>query len=153
MKMSKRIFKAAITLFVMSAALFSGALWPSVQGATGVSPKGNAAAAIRISITITIGRASKGCRGFGICKISIGASKAIAKERSVNAELSAAADGKLQLTLLDKAPEEGRTLFIDQDIPLSPEIARKLGVKNGTIQRGEYAFSGNKSLLNARLTK
>jgi hypothetical protein len=70
-----------------------------------------------------------------------------------NAELSADSDGKLQLTLLDKAPEEGRTLFIDQDIPLSPEIARKLGFKNGTIQRGEYAFSGNKSLLNARLTK
>src|SRR5262245_38949999 len=60
MKMSKRIFKAAITLFVMSAALFSGALWPSVQGATGVSPKGNAAAAIRISITITIGGQVRG---------------------------------------------------------------------------------------------
>ena len=74
-------------------------------------------------------------------------------ERSVNAELSTAADGKLQLALLGKAPEEGRTLFIDQDIPLSPEIAKKLGVKNGTIQRGEYAFSGGKSLLNARLTK
>jgi hypothetical protein len=153
MKMSKRIFKSAITLFVMSAMMFSATLWPSVQGSTGASPMSKAAAAIRISITLTIGRASKGCRGFGICKISIGASKVSVNERSVNAELSAAADGKLQLTLLGKAPEEGRTLFIDQDIPLSPEIAKKLGVKNGTIQKGEYAFSGGKSLLNARLAK
>ena len=36
MKMSNRIFKAAITLFAMSAMLFSWSLWPSVQGA---SPK------------------------------------------------------------------------------------------------------------------
>ncbi|MCI0391139.1 MAG: hypothetical protein MOB07_20530 [Acidobacteria bacterium] len=151
MKMSKRIFKTAITLFVMSAMLFSGSLWPS---ATGASPKRNAAAAITIKITLTFGRASKGCRGFGICKITLGGSKVSAKERIVNAELiSTADDGKLQLALLDKAPEEGRTLFIDQDIPLSPETAKKLGVKNATIQRGEYAFSANRSVLNARLTK
>ncbi|MGH9752824.1 MAG: hypothetical protein ACREA2_08565 [Blastocatellia bacterium] len=153
MKMSKRIFKAAITLFVMSAMMFSGSLWPSVQGATGASPKSNAAAAISIKVTFKIGRASKGCRGFGICKISITIGKVVADERSVNGELSTAGDGKLQLALLGKAPEEGRTLFIDQDIPLSAEIAQKLGVKSATIQRGDYTFSASRSVLNARLTR
>ncbi len=153
MKTSKRVFKVAITLFAMSAMMFSVSLWPSVQSATGASPKSKAAAAIKISITLTFGRASKGCRGFGICKITFGGSKLSANVRVVKAELSAADDGKLELTLLQKAPEEGRTLFIDQDIPLSTEIAKKLGVKNATIQRGEYAFSANRSVLNARLTK
>jgi hypothetical protein len=150
MMISKRVFKATIALFVMSAMLVSGSLWPSVQGA---SPKSKASAAISIKVTLTFGRASKGCRGFGICKISIGVGKVVAAERNVNAELSTAGDGKLQLALLGKAPEEGRTLFIDEDIPLSPEIAKKLGVKSATIQRGEYAFSANRSVLSARLTR
>jgi hypothetical protein len=55
--------------------------------------------------------------------------------------------------LLDKAPEEGATLFVDQDITLSSEIAQKLGFKTATIQRGEYAFSASQTLLTARLTK
>lgn len=150
MNMSKRIFKPASTLFVMSAMLFSGSLWQSVQA--GGRPKSKAPVPISISITITIGRASKGCRGFGICKISIGKVVA-ASARTVQAELSEAGDGKLQLTLLGKAPEEGQTLFIDQDIPLSSATAKKLGFRNATIRRGQYAFGGNKSVLNARLTK
>lgn len=155
MKMSKRIFKPAITLFAMSAMLFSASLSSSVQGKTGAVPKKNAAAAfpIKIPITITFGRASKKCGGFGICKITLGVAAASAKERRVRAELSTTDDGKLELTLLEKAPEEGRTLFIDEDIPLSPAIARKLGIKKGTIQRGEYAFNEKKSVVNARLKR
>ena len=149
MKMSKRIYKPAITLFVMSAMLFSVSLWPSVQGATGASPKSNAAA-LKISVSVRIGRSSRGCRGFGLCSVTITLSRI---SGFVRAELSTAADGQLQLTLLDKAPEEGQTLFIDQDIPLSADIAQKLGFKSATIQRGEYAFSGSKSLLSARLTR
>jgi hypothetical protein len=150
MKMSNRILKATITIFAMGAIAFSVSFWPSVQSTTGASQKENAKIKFP-TITITIGRASKGCRGFGICKISIG--KVIASERVVTAELSASNDGKVLLTLLGKAPEEGQTLFIDQDIPLSPEIAQKLGVKSATIQKGEYAFSANKSVLSARLTR
>src|SRR5215475_12619822 len=145
MKISKRIFKPAITLFVMSAMLFSVSLWPLVQGATGASPKSNAAAAARISVSIRIGRSSKGCSGFGICSVVIVISRISADKRSVRADLSPVADGKLQITLLEKAPEEGQTLFVDQDIPLSQDIAQKLGFKSATIQRGEYAFSGSKS--------
>lgn len=157
MKMSKRIFKPAVRLFVMSVSvmLFSGALWPSVQGATGLSPRRNAAAVQlkipKIPISIEIGRKKKGkCEfAFGICSIKIGISSAAG---SVKAELSLAADGKLQLTLLEKAPGEGRTLFVDEDIPLSSEIAKQLGFENATIRKGAYAFSASKSVLNARLT-
>jgi hypothetical protein len=153
MKTSKRIFKPAITLFVMSAMLFSVSLWPSVQGATGASPKSNAAAALKISVSVRVGRSSRGCRGFGICSVVIVLSRISLDQRTVRAELSTAADGQLQLTLLDKAPDEGQTLFVDQDIQLSQEIAQKLGFKSATIQQGEYAFSGSRSLLSARLTR
>ena len=152
MNKSKRIYRPAITLFVMSAMLF---LCASVPVATGSSPKRKAAVAprvpISISITITFGRASKGCQRFGLCKITIG--KVVADERTVEAELSTAANGRLQLTVLGRAPEEGKTLFVDEDIPLSSEIAQKLGFKNATIRKGQYAFGKNKSLLNARLTR
>jgi hypothetical protein len=155
MKMSKRIFKPAVTLFVMSVMLFSGSLWPSVQGAAGARPISNVASPLKVSVTLTFGRASRGCRGFGLCKLTLGVSRASADERNVRAELSTAGEGQeqLQLTLVDNPPEEGRTLYIDQDIPLSAETAKQLGFKSGTIQRGEYAFSENKSLLTARLTR
>ena|SRR5262245_46870537 len=150
MKMSKRIFKSAITLFVMGAMLFSVSLWPSVQGATGASPK-SSGAALKVSVSVRLGRSSRGCRGFGICSVTISISRI--SGGFVRAELSTAADGQLQLTLLDKAPEQGQTLFVDQDITLSQDIAQKLGFKSATIQQGEYAFSGGRSLLSARLTR
>ena len=104
----------------------------------------------KISISLTFGRAKKNCGGWGICKITVGKLSAV---RTVQAELSRTDDGKLELRLLEKAAEEGPTLFVDQDIPLSADIAKQLGVRNATIQRGEYAFSASKSRLNARLTK
>jgi hypothetical protein len=148
MKMSKRIFKPAATLFVLSVMLFSGSLWPSVQSATFQNQKIKIP---KISISITFGRAKKKCGGIGICKLTVG--KISKAERGVRAELSRTDDGKLEIALLEKAPEEGPTLYVDEDIPLSSEIARKLGLRNGIIQQGEYAFSANKSRLNARLTK
>lgn len=158
MKTSKLIFKFTVSLFALGIMLLSGSLWPSAQSAT-VADSTSTVAAFQasqkikfpnISISITIGRASKGCRSFGICKITLGKLQA---ERTVSGELSQGEDGKLQLTLLEKAPEEGRTLFVDQDLQLSADVAQKLGVKSATIQRGEYAFSASKSRLNARLTK
>ncbi len=158
MKTSKLIFKSTVSLFVLSIMLLSGALWPSAQSAT-IPGSTSTVAAFQasqkikfpnISISITIGRASKGCRSFGICKITLGKLQA---ERTVRGELSQGEDGKLEITLLEKAPEEGRTLFVDQDIQLGADVTQKLGVKSATIQRGEYTFSASKSRLNARLTK
>ncbi len=131
---------------------------PSVQAATDASLKSNAAAfpatqklkLPKISISLTFGRAKKNCGGWGICKITLGK---ISAARTVPAELSRTEDGKLELKLLERAAEEEATLFVDEDVPLSADIAKKLGVKNATIQRGEYAFSASKSRLNTRLTK
>jgi hypothetical protein len=107
----------------------------------------------KISISLTFGRAKKNCAGWGICKISIGKLSAAPKGRTVPAELSRTDDGKLELRVLERSSEEGPTFFVDEDVPLSAEIAKQLGVKNATIQRGEYSFSASKSVLNARLTK
>lgn len=155
MKMSKRIFKPAVTLFVLSVMLFSGSLWQPVQSATDKSPKSDATAVQnrkfkfpKISVTLTFGRASKKCAGFGICKITLG--RISSAGRGVRAELSRTDDGKLEIRLLEKAPENGPTLFIDEDIPLGSDITNKLGLRSGIIQRGAYAFSASKSRLNAR---
>lgn len=155
MKTSNPTFKSTITLFALSALLCAGFWWLSTQRATGATLATNPQVALkipRIPISITIGRASKKCGGFGICKITIGL-KAAPAPRVVNGELSRTTDGKLQLRLLEKAPDEGQTLFVDEDITLSPELASKLEIKSGTIQRGAYAFNTRQSLLNARLTR
>lgn len=157
MKTSKLIFKSTVSLFALGIMLIAGSLWHSAQSATVSSATSIAAVQAsqqfkfpKISISITIGRASKGCRSFGICKITLGKLQAA---RTVSGQLSQGEDGKLELSLLEKAPEEGRTLFVDQDIQLGADVAQKLGVKSATIQRGEYSFSASKSRLNARLTK
>lgn len=151
----KRITMIVIVTLVLALLVFAQSRTP--QGTSQASLTTNVAAVQstnlkfpKISISITIGRASKGCRSFGICKITLGKLQAA---RTVRAELSQGEDGKLELALLEKAPEEGRTLFVDQDIQLGADVAQKLGVKSATIQRGEYAFSASKSRLNARLAK
>jgi hypothetical protein len=149
MNMSKRIFKH-VKLFMTSALLFSASFVPSVQ-AVG-RPKSKAAAPISVSVTLTFGRAKKKCGGFGICKITIGKLTS-ATARTVEAELSPVSSGRLELTLLGNPPEQGRTLFIDEDITLSSDSAKRLGFRTATIKRGQYAFRGNKSVLNARLTR
>ena len=148
--MSKRIFKPVSALFMTSGLLFSASLWSPVQA--GSRPKAKAAIPISITITLTFGRAKKQCGGFGICKITIGKLTAVTA-RTVEAELSPVSGGRLELTLLGNPPEKGRTLFIDEDIPLSSDSARRLGFRTATIKRGQYAFGGNKSVLNARLTR
>jgi len=150
---SRQFFKHAITLVGTITILFFGA-----SPILNASPKGHGQATIKlpnkISITITIGRASKKCAGFGICKITVGLISARTQaQRIVKGELVANDDGKLQLVLLENAPDEGGTLFIDQDIVLSRTGARRLGFRAVTIRKGEYAFGENKSLLNTRVIR
>lgn len=97
------------------------------------------------------GKAKKGCGGWGICKIGFCA--AGGASRSVGVDLKVVGGGKLELRLLKRVPEEEPVLSVDEDIQLSAEIAKQLGVKNATIRKGEYAFSASKSVLNARFTK
>jgi hypothetical protein len=147
MKLANRIFKPAVALVAVGVMVLLGSFWPAAQSAPSQIQNLKLP---KISISIFFGRAKKNCGGWGICKITLGK---LTAARTVQAELSRTADGKLELRMLEKASEEGPTLFVDEDIPLSADIARQLGLKSATIQRGEYAFSGRRSVLNARLTK
>jgi len=149
--LSKRFLKHVITLLATVVILFCGAV--RISNAS-PKPYRQALKLPKISISIYIGRASKKCAGWGICKITVGSVSArTLTQRIVKGELVANDDGKLQLVLLEKAPGEEGTLFIDQDIVLSRSGAQRLGFSAVTIRKGEYAFGDNKSLLNARVTR
>ena len=94
------------------------------------------------------------CRKFVICSITIGGGgRTSVSNRAVRGKLSANADGKLTVAFLAKPPDEGPTLFLDQDITVPPALAKKLGFKSATVLKGEYAFNSRRAVLNARLTK
>lgn len=148
MKISNRIFKFGFTLIVMCASLLSGPFLPPSHVA-------KAASDIIVGVRIKPGRPKHHCEGFGICLVApiITTSKSIISAGSVEGELSVTGDGKLQLRFLSKAPNEGPIMSIDDDFPLSQDLAKKLGLKSATILKGEYPFSASKALFNARLTK
>jgi len=148
MKKFQMTLKLGFAFAVACATLFALPARSPVQGKTGGSP---AAAAIKVTVTVQIGRRSQNCAGFGVCKITIGAS--VATKREVRGELSTNEDGKLSLALLGKAPDEGQTLILDEDVIVPAEAAKKLGLKSATLLRGQYAFSASKAVLNARLAK
>ncbi len=151
----KRITMIFIATFTLALLVYAQSRTPQVTSQASLTTNATAVQSQKIkfpkiSISLTFGRAKKNCGGWGICKITVGK---LSAARTVQAELSRTEDGKLELRLLERASEEGPTLFVDEDVPLSAEIAKQLGVKNATIQRGEYAFSASKSRLNARLAK
>ena len=151
----KRITMIFIATFTLALLVYAQSRTPQVTSPASVTSNADAFQSQRlklpkISISLTFGRAKKNCGGWGICKITLGK---LTAARTVPAELSRTEDGKLELRLLQKVSEEGPTFFVDEDVPLSADIAKQLGLKNATIQRGEYAFSASKSVLNARMTK
>lgn len=89
-----------------------------------------------IGITIYIGRASSNCRGFGICRIVFDRNLAMETVRAI----ATAKDGGIQMEWLDKAPEQGSVLMIDDAITLDPAIAAALGLENVEIAPGPYAM-------------
>jgi hypothetical protein len=153
MKKFQPTLKLGFALSIACAALVTLPAGPGVQGKTGYKP--TAASAASVKVVLDIGRrrncATDCCGGFGICRITVSASTA--SKRAVNGELSTTSDGKLTLTLLGKAPDEGKTLFLDEDVAVPAEAAKKLGLKNATLLRGEYAFSASRAVLNSRLVK
>ncbi|MGH9767096.1 MAG: hypothetical protein ACREAB_06635 [Blastocatellia bacterium] len=149
MKKIQPTLKLGCALVMASALLFALPAGQSVQGKTG--NKLTATAAIKVSVTIHIGRNSRNCTGFGVCKVTISASTA--SKRAVNGELSTTDDGKLTLALLGKAPDETQTLILDEDVPVPAEAAKKLGLGGATLLKGQYAFNASRAVLSARLIK
>jgi hypothetical protein len=107
-------------------------------------------AKISLVVTIFFGRPSN-CAGFGICKITLGVGRL--NTRELKGDLSLEDNGKLAIAVNGKAPDEQPTLDIDQDLPLSADIAKKLGLKSATIAKGSYSFSGGRAVLDAQLVK
>jgi hypothetical protein len=103
------------------------------------------------AVTVVFGRVKKQCTGFGICHIY--ASAATAGNRNLRAQLSASVAGKITVVFLDKPPEEGATLFIDEDIEAPPAVARELGFKSVTLLKGEYAYNSGRPVIDAKLVK
>jgi len=131
------------------ALLFTLPAGPLVQGKMKNSL--TASTAPGLVVTAHFGRKKKSCKGVGICDVVVGDSSL--SDRAVRATLSANADGNLTVAFLAKPPEDGPTLFIDEDITLPPAIAKELGFKSATALKGEYAFNSRRSLINARLVK
>ena len=153
MKMFRPTIKLGFSLVAVCALLLASPVRPPVQGTANTGAL-TSAFGPKVNIQIQFGRPRFNCTGFGICKvISEGAVATILSKRTLKGELSLENNGKLMLSVAGKPPDEGPTLFIDDDIPLSPEIARALGGRNTTIARGEYAFSAGKALLNAKVPK
>src|SRR5262249_20767235 len=125
----------------------------TAKGAAWTKTTPNLAAPFRTSVQVifVIGRPRFQCTGFGICKVIVDLS--FKSARGVQGNLSLTDDGKLELAFQGKLPEEGRTLFIDEDINLAPDTAKKLGVKSVVISRGEYVFNASRTLLNAKIVK
>jgi hypothetical protein len=98
------------------------------------------------------GRKDLGCKGAGLCYIIIPEGPKTAA-REVQAQLSTNADGKIAVDFLTKPPEEGPTLFIDEDIAAPPAIAAELGFKSVILLKGKYAYNSRRSVINARLVK
>jgi hypothetical protein len=100
---------------------------------------------------VIAGRVKRQCKGHGICQIVTKSNPS--GDREVRAKLHAKADGKVTVQFLDKPPEEGPTLFIDEDITAPPAVASKLGFKSVTLLKGEYSYNSRRSVIDARLAK
>ena len=119
-----------------------------VQKSTSASALSRAAR-ISVSVVIKFGKPPE-CKGFGICQITLGGS---VNKQALKGELSLEDDGKLAIKVAEKAPDEQPTIVVTKDLDLSPDIARKLGLKSATIQQGSYSFNGGRAVFNARLAK
>jgi hypothetical protein len=88
-------------------------------------------------VEVKFGRASRGCRGFGICSIKIGFDATDAADRQIPTIPTVNGD-KLTLEMLAPAPEQGNALVIDQDIVLDAATSQALGLPPSKIVRGSY---------------
>lgn len=154
MKKFQITLKLGLALAAACAALLALSAWPSAQKTTEAAPKGNPAAAIKVRVSFTIATKKSGCKsGLGICDPSIGVSGVTAlSKRQVNGLVSIDGD-KLLCEFSGKLPEGGSSLEIEQDIPLSAEVAKKLGVKSASIKAGTVSLNANIASIAARIQR
>jgi hypothetical protein len=149
MKKFQPSLKLGFTLVTVVALTLAALVWTPVRGKSSANALPPAASRVSVVVTIYIGKPST-CTGFGICKITLGGSLS---KRALKGTLTAEDNGKLSLSVEGKAPDEEPTLVIERDMPLSSDVATKLGLKSATITSGSYPFSEGKTVFNARLVK
>jgi hypothetical protein len=147
MKKFQMSLKLGGALLMAIASLFTPPVGPSTQAK--MMNNLNAAPSYG-AVIVQFGRVKHQCTGFGICHIYV---ESVGASREVRAQISSNAAGKLTVAFLDKLPEEGTTLFIDEDITAPPAVARELGFKSVTLLKGEYAYNSRRSVIDARLVK
>ncbi len=89
-----------------------------------------------LTVKVDVGRPSKGCSGFGICKITID----FAASAGVPADFRLNGD-RLTVNFLEPAGAAGerpQTLPIDEPLKVDPAVARALGARELTILPGAY---------------
>jgi len=99
---------------------------------------------ITITVTLTFGRASRDCKGFGICKASISVSVKKAFVATNN-------DGHFVLLLNEENMKEIKNYFkqdaiiLEEDFVLPNEITKKLKLKNNyVLKKGKYIIKYGK---------
>ena len=158
MKKFQTTLKLGFALATAFALLITLSTWQSAQKVSGAALIGNPApaAVIKVEVSFKIASRKKNCEGgLGICDLKLGGSVSTkaASSRQVNGFLSVADNGKLLCEFSGKLPETGSSLDIDQAIPLSADIAKKLGVKSATIEAGTVSLSGNTAQLRAKILR
>jgi hypothetical protein len=94
---------------------------------------------VKVSIQIDWGRVSRGCKGFGICDVTI----VIDIENKTFS--GSAQNGSFVLEMNDtglksvQSSFESNTIIIEEDFVLSNEVCKSLGLKQGYIVKtGKY---------------
>src|SRR5205085_558957 len=87
-----------------------------------------------IVIDVDIGRPSRNCTGFGICRITI---DTLASDRAVPTAATWV-NGRLRLSFLSEPPDKTNLLTIEKDIVLDSGTSRALGYEQVSVRAGDY---------------
>ncbi|TPD68519.1 hypothetical protein [Flavobacterium microcysteis] len=91
------------------------------------------------SIKITWGRKSKGCRGFGICRIIITID--IQFKASVNSRGNLVLEANAAGLESVRSHFGSNTITVEEDYPLEADVARQLGLQGDyTVRAGRYTL-------------
>jgi hypothetical protein len=113
------------------------------------------ASAVPITITIYIGKASKGCAGFGICKITVGTelkaagynAEGLNADRQriprVTAGAAEISGDRMQVNFNRPLPGSGTEdmIPVDEDMVLDAETSKAFGFRRVVILKGEYSIN------------
>lgn len=96
---------------------------------------------IRVTVTVEFGRASRECRGFGVCSVTVSAELSFFQATTNDA-------GKLVIETNQRGFEQVRTHFgsntitVEEDYVLPANTSKQVGLPTGyTIKAGRYTLA------------